>query len=95
MTDHKKHASPSPGLLIGVYIALMVLLALTVIAAAFPIPSLSLLIALAIAGAKAALVILFFMHVRYSAPVTRVFVAAGFVWLSILFTLTLLECMTR
>ena len=51
--------------------------------------------AIAIAVVKALLVILFFMHVRYSRPLTRVFVAAGFFWLAVLFVLTLSDYLTR
>ena len=51
--------------------------------------------ALAIAVIKALLVILFFMHVLYSRPLTWVFVSAGFFWLLILFTLTLADYFTR
>jgi cytochrome c oxidase subunit 4 len=41
-------------------------------------------VALTIAVAKAALVILYFMHVRYSDKLTWVFVGAGFFWLLIM-----------
>jgi len=81
--------------LIMVYIGLMVLLALTVFAATMPLGHFGLLTALVIAAAKAILVVLYFMHVRHAPPVTKAFVAAGFIWLAILFTLTLLEYMTR
>ena len=52
-------------------------------------------VALAIAVIKALLVILFFMHVRYSRPLMWVFVGVGFFWLAILFTLTLADYATR
>ena len=52
-------------------------------------------VALAIAVIKALLVILFFMHVFYSRPLTWIFVSAGFVWLVILFALTLADYDTR
>jgi cytochrome c oxidase subunit 4 len=41
-------------------------------------------VALTIAVTKAVLVILYFMHVRYSDKLTWVFVAAGFFWLLIM-----------
>ena len=44
---------------------------------------------LAIACTKATLVILFFMHVRWSTRLTWVVVASGFFWLLILFALTM------
>lgn len=51
--------------------------------------------AVAIAIVKAVLVILFFMHVRYSSPLTWLFVGAGFFWLTILFALTMPDPLTR
>jgi len=51
--------------------------------------------AVAIAIVKALLVILFFMHVRYSSPLTWLFVGAGFFWLTILFALTMPDPLTR
>jgi len=53
------------------------------------------LVAVAIAIVKALLVILFFMHVRYSSRLTWVFVGAGFFWLLILLTLTMTDPLTR
>ncbi|HYX42117.1 MAG TPA: cytochrome C oxidase subunit IV family protein, partial [Pyrinomonadaceae bacterium] len=53
------------------------------------------IIALAIAVTKATLVILYFMHVRYSPRLTWVVVTAGFFWLAIMITLTLSDYMTR
>ena len=52
-------------------------------------------VAMLIAACKALLVILFFMHVRYSSRLTWVFVAAGFFWLMILFALTLADVLSR
>jgi cytochrome c oxidase subunit 4 len=52
-------------------------------------------LAIGIAVIKALLVILFFMHVLYSRPLTWVFVGAGFFWLVILFVLTLADYATR
>ena len=52
-------------------------------------------IALAIAFTKMALIILFFMHVRYSRRVVWVFVCAGFIWLFIMIELTLSDYLTR
>jgi cytochrome c oxidase subunit 4 len=52
-------------------------------------------VALAIAVCKATLVILFFMHIKYSSNLTRIAVVAGFFWLAILLTLTLSDILTR
>jgi cytochrome c oxidase subunit 4 len=53
------------------------------------------LVALAIAVAKMLLVILFFMHVKYSSGLTKIVVAAGFLFLAILVSLTLADELTR
>jgi cytochrome c oxidase subunit 4 len=45
-------------------------------------------VALTIAVVKATLVVLYFMHVRYSSRLTWVIVASGIFWLGILFVLT-------
>jgi len=57
--------------------------------------SLNAIVALLIAGAKALLVILFFMHVLYSSRLTWVFVGAGFFWLLIMLALTLADVLSR
>ncbi len=68
---------------------------LTVVAAHINFGSFNDVIALAIATAKATLVILFFMHVRYSDKLTSVFVVAGFVWLAILLLLLVTDFWAR
>ncbi len=52
-------------------------------------------VALTIAVVKALLVILFFMHMRYSNRLTWVFVGAGFFWLAIMMALTFGDFLTR
>ena len=52
-------------------------------------------VALAIAGFKAVMVILFFMHVKYSTRLTKVVIACGFVWLFILLSLTMVDYLSR
>jgi cytochrome c oxidase subunit IV len=44
---------------------------------------------------KMLLVLLYFMHVRYSSRLTWIFVAAGFIWLLIMVDLTLSDYLTR
>ena len=57
--------------------------------------NLNTVVAMLIAACKALLVILFFMHVRYSSRLTWVFVSAGFFWLMILLSLTLADVLSR
>jgi len=75
--------------------ALMVGTALTVWVANYDLKQWNAIVALSIAVIKATLVVLYFMHVRYSSKLTWVFVVAGLVWLIILFALTLSDYMTR
>jgi cytochrome c oxidase subunit IV len=58
----------------------------------FPLNS---LVALTIAVTKAVLVILFFMHVKYSSRMTKVVVIAGFFWLGIMLTITMSDYFFR
>ncbi|MEP6706812.1 MAG: cytochrome C oxidase subunit IV family protein [Pyrinomonadaceae bacterium] len=51
--------------------------------------------ALTIAVIKATLVVLYFMHVRYSSRLTWVIVGSGLFWLGIMFALTLSDYLTR
>ena len=53
------------------------------------------IVALTIALIKAVLVLLFFMHLRYSSRLTWVFASAGLFWLLILVTLTISDVLTR
>ena len=75
--------------------ALMVGTALTVGAAYVDMGALNGVVMLAIACTKALLVVLFFMHVRWSTRLTWVVAASGFVWLLIMFGFTLANYMTR
>jgi cytochrome c oxidase subunit 4 len=80
-----------------IFAALMVLTALTVFAANIDLGSekINTLVALAIAVTKALLVVLYFMHVRYSSRLTWIVVAGGFLWLFIMVGLTLSDYLTR
>lgn len=51
--------------------------------------------ALAIAVAKTLLVVLFFMHVKYSPKLTKLVIVAAFFWLAIMIALTLSDVLTR
>ncbi len=52
-------------------------------------------IALGIASVKAVLIILFFMHARYSRGMTRVAIGAGLLWLGILLVGTIDDMISR
>ena len=79
----------------AVFVTLMVLTGLTVWVAYLDLGFLNVAVALGIAVTKAALVILYFMHVRYSTRLTWVVVSSGFFWLGILIVLGLSDYLSR
>jgi len=78
-----------------VFGSLILLLGATVTIAYIHLGELNIIAALTIAFIKAALIILYFMHVRYSPRLLWVFVGAGFFWLGILFALSFSDFLTR
>ena len=78
-----------------IFLALMVGTALTVGAAFIDLGPFNDAVALTIAVIKATLVVLFFMHVRHSARMTKLSIVAGFLWLAILIGLTLADYFSR
>jgi cytochrome c oxidase subunit 4 len=85
----------SKGLFYTIFITLIVLTGVTVLIARMDLGALNTPMALAIAGFKATLVILFFMGVKYNTPLTKVVAASGFLWLIILFGITMGDYLTR
>jgi cytochrome c oxidase subunit 4 len=69
--------------------------AVTVGAAFIDMGAFNTVIALAIACTKAALVVLFFMHVKYSTRLTWAVVAGSIFWLFIMLALTFNDYLTR
>ncbi len=90
---HEPHIVPIK-VYAAVYLALVVLMALTVAAYEVHMGPLNNVIAMGIAVTKALLVILFFMGVKYSTRLTWVWAATGFIWLLLMFT-TLSDYITR
>jgi cytochrome c oxidase subunit 4 len=78
-----------------VFACLALLMLLTVAAAQIHLGAFNTPIAMMIALLKAALIVMFFMHVRYAPPLVRIFAVGGFVWLVILFALTFSDYLTR
>jgi cytochrome c oxidase subunit 4 len=93
--ENHAHRHPTVGVYIAVFAALMVLLIATVYVAEIDFGRWNFLIAAGIASVKAALIMLIFMHVRYSPALIWLFSFAGFLWLAILFALTLSDYFTR
>ena len=80
---------------VGIFGALCVLTVITVAAAQFDFGPLNNLVALGIATTKAALVVLYFMHARYSGRLTALVIAASVAFLIILVFLTLTDYASR
>ena len=91
---HSHHVAPV-SLYLMVFFALMVGTVLTVVVAKFDLGPMNNIMMLSIACAKALLVVLFFMHVRWGTRLTWVVAASGFFWLLILFSLTMADYMSR
>lgn len=89
---------------VAIFLVLLVGTALTVVAAFYNFPTLHVLglsiqlntvVALAIAVTKATFVVLYFMHVRYSARLVWVIVTSALFWMAIMFALTFADYWTR
>jgi cytochrome c oxidase subunit 4 len=89
-----EHVS-SPRLYLLIFGLLMVLTVLTVVVAYFDFGVMNDVVALTIAMSKALLVVLFFMHVKYSSRLTALTAISGLVFLAILLAFTLNDYLTR
>jgi len=96
----EEHVSPQAhvvpvSLYVAIWATLMVCTALTVFAASIDLGIFNIVVALLIATLKGTLVVLFFMHLRYSTKLTMVTVIAALFWLFIMFSLTLTDYLSR
>lgn len=89
------HYVAPKGLYFTIFGALILGTILTVAVTYVNLGELNLIIALLIAFTKATLVVLFFMHVKQSSKLTKVFVLAGLFWVGILLTLTSSDYISR
>jgi len=78
-----------------IFAALIVLTWVTALVSEVDLGRWNIFVALAIAIVKASLVILFFMHVKYSTRLTKFIVMCGFFWLSLLLFITMADLWTR
>jgi cytochrome c oxidase subunit 4 len=79
----------------AIFGSLMVLTAITVFVSFINLGALNFPVALGIAILKATLVILFFMHVKYSSKMTKLICGSAFFFLFVLFGLTLSDYLSR
>jgi cytochrome c oxidase subunit 4 len=88
------HVSPK-GVYYAIFGALMVLTVITVYVATVNLGRLNFPVALGIAITKATLVILFFMHAKYTSRLTKLFVGTAFFFLAVLLGLSLTDYLSR
>ena len=93
MTRHD-HVVPLP-VYFAVFTTLLVLTAVTASVAYVDLGRLNVFVALTIAIVKASLVLLYFMHLRYSSRLTLLMVGIALFWLWIMILLTMGDIATR
>jgi len=85
-----------PRIYLVIFLALLVGTGLTVFAAFYDFPGpLNAIVALTIAVIKATLVVLFFMHVRYSGRLIWLVIGSALFWLAIMFAITFSDYSSR
>jgi cytochrome c oxidase subunit IV len=93
-THHEEHiVSPKVYLLIAA--VLLILTATTTWASYLELGNFNAVVALAIACTKMTLVVLFFMHVKYSSKLNKLTVAAGFITFIVLIMMTMTDYISR
>ena len=95
MAEHAQHHAVPTKIYYAIFATLMVLTGVTVAVAYVDLGPLNTVAALAIACFKALIVVLFFMHVKYSTRIVKLTVIAGLYWMGILLALTLSDYLTR
>jgi len=93
-TEHSDHILPTR-IYYTIFGVLMLCTYLTVQISYFDLGAMNVVAALTIAALKATLVVLFFMHVKYSTRLTWAVVLGSVFWLGILLALTLGDYLTR
>jgi cytochrome c oxidase subunit 4 len=92
---HHVHKVVPPRVYLAIFGLLLLFTALTVGASYLELGVFNAIVALAIAVIKATLVVLFFMHVRYSSKLTKLTISAGFLTFLVLITMTLTDYISR
>jgi cytochrome c oxidase subunit IV len=94
-----EHHIVSPKIYFAIFAALMVCTGLTVWAAEVDLnhifSGMNIVVALAIATFKAGLVVLFFMHGKYSSKRTQMVIICSVFWLAVMLFMTMSDYLTR
>ncbi len=97
MSGENEHAHHivGPGVYVAILFALLIGTGLTVWASFIDLGPWNPVIALGIATTKAMLVVLFFMHVKYSTKLTKLTIFAGVFMFLVLISMTLADYISR
>ena len=105
MTEHEQTGDPHAELhqhhvatvatFVNTLCALLVLTVITVIVSLFDFGGFNMILAMLIAAMKAALVMTFFMHLKWDTAVNNIVFLSSFIFLSLLFVFTLADFATR
>ena len=100
MSEHQsEHHIVSPTIYFVIFGVLMICTILTVVAAEIDLNQyfggLNIIVALTIAVFKASLVVLFFMHAKYSPKRTQMVIVASIFWLGIMLFMTMSDYVSR
>jgi cytochrome c oxidase subunit 4 len=92
--EHTEHIV-KPGTYLAIIATLMALTIITVVAATVDLGKFNIVVALVIATTKATLVVLVFMHAKFSPRRTQLVIIAGIFWLIILLFMTMSDYVSR
>ena len=95
MADHAQHHVVPTKIYYAIFATLLLLTGVTVAVAYIDLGPLNTVAALAIACFKALIVVLYFMHVKYSTRLVKLTIIAGLYWMGILLALTMSDYLTR
>jgi len=93
--EEHEHHIVSPKTYAIIFALLMILLVVTLWAATFDLGALNLPIAMLIAVSKVYLIMAYFMHLKFSSTLVRLFALIGLGFLLIMFVITFSDYLTR
>ena len=95
MSENSEHHIVPVRVYVAVFLTLIVMTWVTAFVSTVDLGRFNVFVALSIAVFKASLVILFFMHVKYGARLTKFIVLAGLYWLILLLFIAMVDLWTR
>lgn len=92
---HHSHTIVQPKVYLIIFGALLFFTALTVYASSLELGVFNAVVALGIAVIKGSLVVLFFMHIRYSSRLLKLTICSGILTFLVLITMTMTDYISR